>query len=86
MQVQSLASLSVLRIQHCHKLRCKLQMWLGSVVAAALIQSLAWELPYATGAALKKKNKQTTSRSKDRKHAEYQITYVELAGYYSCGD
>ena len=26
--VQSLASLSGLRIQHCHELRCRWQMWL----------------------------------------------------------
>ena len=34
--VQPLASLSGLRIQHCHKLRCRWQMWLGSLVAAAV--------------------------------------------------
>ena len=34
-------------------------MWLGSIiaVAAALIRPLAWELPYATGAAVKRKKK-----------------------------
>ena len=42
---------------HCHNLWCRLQIWLGSGIAvavaeavapAALIQPLAWELPYAT--------------------------------------
>ena len=48
MWVRSLASLSGLRIWHCHELWCRL-------AAAALIQHLAWELPYAVGAVLKKK-------------------------------
>ena len=36
------------------------QMWLGSGVAlaAAPIQPLAWEIPYATGAALERKKNQ----------------------------
>ena len=36
MQVRSLALLSGLRIQHCHKLQHRLQMWLGSSVAVAV--------------------------------------------------
>ena len=55
LQIQSLASLSGLRIWHCHDLWCRSQMWLGSGVvwlwrglaAAALIEPLAWEPPYA---------------------------------------
>ena len=47
MQVRSLASLSGLRIWHCREL------WHKSA-AAAPIQPLAWELPYAAGVALKK--------------------------------
>ena len=35
MQVQSLTSLSGLRIWHCHKLQCRLQIQLGSTVAVA---------------------------------------------------
>ena len=52
-----------LRIQHCCELWCRLQTWLGSGVgmaeaeAIALIRPLAWERPYAVGAALKKKKK-----------------------------
>ena len=37
--VQSLASLSGLRIRHCHKLWCRSQMRLGSGVAVALGQA-----------------------------------------------
>ena len=37
-------------------------MWLGSVVAAALIQSLAWELPYATGAGPKRQTDKQTNK------------------------
>ena len=73
MWVWSLASLSGLRIQCYHELWCQLQMWLGSHIAVAVyrpaasapIQSLPWELPYATGTALikakKAKNKETKS-------------------------
>ena len=64
--VQSLASLSGLRIWHCCELWCRLQMqlalgllWLWRRPAAvALIRPLAWEPPHAAGAALtSKKNK-----------------------------
>ena len=60
MWVQSLASLSGLRIQYCRKLQLSLQRWLrfGVAVAwaptAALIGPLARELPYAAGAKEKK--------------------------------
>ena len=46
MQVRSLALLRGLRILGFRKLRCR-------SAAAALIQSLAWELPYAAGTALR---------------------------------
>ena len=54
MWVQSLASLSGSRIRHCHELWRRL-------AAAALIGPLAWELPYATDAALKSKKKKKIS-------------------------
>ena len=62
LRVRSLASLSWLRIQHCHELWCRLQMRLRSGVAGlwhrpaatALIRPLAWEPPYAAGVALKR--------------------------------
>ena len=50
MRVQSLASLSGLRIWHCCELWCRL-------VAIALILPLAWEPSYAAGAALKEGGK-----------------------------
>ena len=70
MRVQSLAFLSGLRIQHCCKLWHRLQMGLRSGIAvvvvqasaAALIQPLAWELPNATGAAIKRR------KEKKKKH------------------
>ena len=36
MQVQSLASLSGLKIWHCCELWCRSQMWLGSCIAVAV--------------------------------------------------
>ena len=63
MWVQSLVSLSGLGIWHCCELWCSSQMGHGSGVAVAVwyrqaaavpIRPLAWESPYATGAALKK--------------------------------
>ena len=48
-QVWSLASLGGLRIWCCCELYCRL-------VATAPIRLLAWEFPYATGAALKRQN------------------------------
>ena len=72
-QVRSLALLSGLRIWHCWKLcvgqRHSLDptlLWLWYRLASvALIQLLTWELPYATGVALKrpkKKKKKCTNR------------------------
>ena len=63
--VQSLASLSGLRIWRCHELWCRLQTWLGSCVAVAVaklavtapIGPLAWEPPYVVGVALKRQKK-----------------------------
>ena len=51
MLVQSLAPLSALRMWRCCELRCR-------PVAAAPIWSLAWELPYAGGLALKRPKKE----------------------------
>ena len=74
--VQSLASLSGLRIHHCCELWCRSQTQLGSSLlcpwrrpaAAAPIGPLAWEHPYVPGLALKipkkkkKKSLQTVCR------------------------
>ena len=55
MWVQSLASLSGLRIWRCHELWCTL-------AAAAPTEPLAWEFPYTMGAALKKKKERKEKR------------------------
>ena len=63
MWVQTLASLCGLRIQHCSKLQRRSQKQFRSGIAvtvtqasaAALIRPLAQELPYANGAAVKRK-------------------------------
>jgi len=65
MRVQSLASLSGLRIWFCHKLWCSRRyglnpelLWLWHrLVAIAPIWPLAWELAYAVGMAIKRKKK-----------------------------
>ena len=61
MLFRSLASLSGLRILHCHALHCHecrsqmcgwdlVLLWLWwRLAAAAVIQPLAWEFPHATG-------------------------------------
>ena len=61
MQVRSLTLLSGLRIRRCHDLWCRLQTWsqicycCGFGVGQQLIQTLAWEFPYAADAVLKSK-------------------------------
>ena len=68
MQVQSLALLSGLKILHCYKMQYRSQMWLRMAflwcrpAAAALILSLAWELQYVSGVAVKKKKKRKKKR------------------------
>ena len=59
LRVRSPALLSGLRILSCCELWCRLQTLLrsGVAVAVALIQPLAWEPPYAAGAALKRPKK-----------------------------
>ena len=72
LRVQSLPLLSGLRIRHCCELGvgylrgsdpALLWLWRGPV-AAALIQPLAWEPPYAAGAAQETAKKKT---KKDKK-------------------
>ena len=42
-------------------------LWLWHMPAAvAMIQPLAWELPYAVGVALKRQNKQTNKNKKQK--------------------
>ena len=71
LRVPSLASLSGLRIQRCHELWCRSQTRLGSHVAVAVarlvatapIQPLAWEPPYAVGAAQEIAKRQKKKKS-----------------------
>ena len=73
-----------LRIQHCCELWCRSQMQLGSrhccghcwallwcrLAAAAPVQPLAWKLPYAMGAALKRKKKKEINKTGGYKWGE----------------
>ena len=63
-----------LRIRHCCKLWCRWRMWLvrsdvvwlwRRLVAMALIQPLAWELPYSMGEARKRETDRQTDRLTD---------------------
>ena len=68
-RVQSLSLLSGLRIRHCHELWCGSQMQLGSCTAVAVVyaggySSLAWEPPYAAGAALEKAKRQIKKKKR----------------------
>ena len=69
MQVQSLALLSGLRIQHCCKCNIGSRYssdlaWPWHTPAAAVLIPPSWELPYATGVALKRKKNHNSLSSK----------------------
>ena len=70
MRVQSLASLSVLKIHCCRELWNKL-------AAAAPIGPLAWEPPCAVGAALRKKKKK---KEKRKKVLEFLLWHSRISG------
>jgi len=84
MQVQSLASLSGLRIPHCHELWCRLRTGLGSGIAVlwrkpeatAPIQPLNWEASYAVGAALKRQKIKIKKRRKKNNPSELQKLFI----------
>ena len=73
MWVPSLVSLSGLRIHlHCHELQSGMQTWLVAWLRCrpapvAQIGPLAWELPDATGAALKRKKEEKKRKKRLRK-------------------
>ena len=69
MRVRSLASLSGLRIWHCCEMWCRL-------AAVAPTRPLAWEPPYATGAA-----KEIAKRQKKKKQKR-DLTIVLLHTFY----
>ena len=74
-QVRPLASLTGLRVWHCRELWYRSQTRLQPSIAVAvgcwsaatgLIRPLAWEPPYATGMALKKKAKKNKKQKKKK--------------------
>ena len=81
LQVRSLVFLSGLRIRRCHELWCRLQTRLGSCIALALarlaatapIRPLAWESPYATGAA---QDQEIAKRQKKKKKEIFPAEFV----------
>ena len=83
LRVRSLASLSGLRIRHCCELWCRSQMWLRyallwlwhRLVAASPNRPLAWEPPYALGAALRR---QKTKKKKKKKKDEQRKSSIRL--------
>ena len=83
MWLQSLALLSGLRIQCCCELHCRLQTWLKSVVAVAVVQASSCSsastpsLGYATVAAIKKK--------KERKQNYIKHSVKTTKGKSRCG-
>ena len=75
-----MASLSGLRIWRCHGLWCR-------PAAVALIELLAWEPPYATGVALKKKKevdvlriRQSMARLRRQEARDPEIWVVSVYG------
>ena len=90
LRVQSLASLSVLRIWHCRELCCRSQTQLGSGIAVAVVLAaiasngpLAWEPPNASGAALKKAKEKKfffkqTLKKNTKKYVEFILTIFYL--------
>ena len=81
MWIQSLALFSGFRIQCC----CEL--WCSRPAAAALIWSLAWELPYAPGAALKRKKRKKKKGASSQRWAfvalAFLVTSLLLWGQHS---
>ena len=65
LRVQSLASLSGIRIQHCCELWCRCDSDLALLWPAAIasIRPLTWESPYAADVALKRYTKKKRQRN-----------------------
>ena len=82
-QVRSLASLSRLRIQHCHGLWCRSQTWLrsGIVVAVAVASSYGSNLTPSPGTSIccrcspkkRQKNKQNKTKQKTSRELEIEV-------------
>ena len=72
------------RIWCCHEQWCRSQMWLGSQVAVDVAQAsscssdltpIAWELPYVTGVAVKRQNKQTKYQ---QPHCSRSVAFLDI--------
>ena len=96
MWVQSLASLSGLRIQLCCELWCKSQTCLGCILLwpwcrladAAPIRPLTWEPPYAVDVALRSERKKKYARTAmqvffSTEHTPHQNGRVSQTWYHS---
>ena len=99
--VGSLALLSGLRIQRCHRLWCRSQMLLGSCIAVAVAQAsgcssnstlrpLGWEPPYAVGVVLKRQKKKKKKEGIQNIYSVYDCcgrvcVYVCVCVHTQCG-
>ena len=81
MQVRSLASLSGLRIQHCHELWCRSQMQLRSGIAMAGSCSSYWTPSLGTSIYCKYGPKKTTKQTRLSKWEEAKSIYSAPATY-----
>ena len=72
-RIQSLASLSGLRIRRCCELWCRSQTWLGSCIAVAPIRPLSWEPQYAVGVALKRPPPKKGKKALFQKEVKWKI-------------
>ena len=91
--VLSLASLSGLRIQHCRvscgvDRRCgsdPMLLWLWHrPVATAPISPLAWEPPYASGAALEKTKRQKKRRKGKKRKSKLILLWKYISWHERC--
>ena len=82
-----------LRIRHCHELSvvCRhgldstlLWLWHGPA-AAAVIQPLAWELPYAAGVALQKAHNNNNNSNNNNYDDDEKNTFYKALAAIDCG-
>ena len=90
--VQSLASLSELRIQHCHELQCRLQMRLRSGIAMAVLQagSCSSDLTPSLGTSIylrcdPRENKQTNKKKNSVVGVPLWHSGLRIQGYQCSG-
>ena len=91
-QVQSVSSLSGLRIQYCHELWCSLQMWLGSLIAVAVVEagSCSSNLTSSLGTSICHNSKKTKTQNKTKNLIDsinyyliplVKISHITIPGY-----